>query len=98
MGEHGISIDGTGIANLGDQLGAIADQLEDAASATSDMAIYGFPSGVGERGLDKVHGDQERMRIEVCRQLRDLRDLARDAGGCYIRTEQLIDHRFRGQF
>lgn len=96
MGDDGISIDGEGIANLGDHLGGIADLLEDVSTRTSGTDVYGFPSSVGARALDGVLGDQELVRVEVCDQLRALRDLARDAGGCFIRTERQIDLRFRG--
>lgn len=98
MGDYGISIDGEGIANLGDRLGSIADLLEDAATRTSSMDVYGFPSSIGARALDGVLGDQELVRVEACVQLRALRDLARDAGGCFINTEQLIDLRVRGAY
>lgn len=98
MGEYGIAIDGEGIAALGDRLGDIADQLEEAAKRTTTMQSYGFPSSEGTWALDKVLGDQERARVELCVHLRQLRDLARDAGGCFISTERLVDARFRGAF
>ncbi|WP_338751575.1 hypothetical protein [Janibacter alittae] len=96
MGGYGISIDGDGIAQLGDRLGSIADLLEEAAARTSELAVYGFPSGTGERAMDGVLGDQELVRVEVCDRLRALRELAHQAGDCFISTEQLIDRRFRG--
>ncbi|WEV78625.1 hypothetical protein O9K63_02165 [Janibacter cremeus] len=96
MGDDGISIDGEGIARLGERLGDIADGLEDAAARTAETAVYGFPSGTGERALDGVLGDRELVRVEVCGTLRALRDLARHAGGCFISTEQQVDLRFRG--
>ncbi|NYF97051.1 hypothetical protein [Janibacter cremeus] len=96
MGGYGISIDGEGIANLGDRLGSIADLLEEAATRTSDVAVYGFPSGTGERAMDGVLGDQELVRVEVCDRLRALRDLAQDAGGCFISAERQIGLLFRG--
>ena len=97
-GDHRISIDSEGIAGLGARLGDIATYLEDKATLSNAEGVrtYGFPTAYGSDGYETALGDFERVRVAACKQLRDLRDLARGAGGCYVETEQLLDRRNRG--
>ncbi len=46
--------------------------------------------------MDGVLGDYELDRIRLCKELRNLRTLARDAGGCFLITERDITSRNRG--
>ena len=97
-GEQRISIDSQGIEALGRRLGDIANYLEEKARVSNAEGVetYGFPTALGTDGYEAAVGDYELERKKVCRQLRDLRDLARGAGGVYVETEQLIERRQRG--
>lgn len=97
-GQQQISIDSEGISALGRRLGDIANYLEDKARASNADGVetYGFPTWFGSDGYEKAVGDYELQRKQICRELRDLRDLAKDAGDVYVETERLIDSRNRG--
>lgn len=86
-----------GISTLGDDLGFIADYLEVRAHYTrsGDGDTYGFPSATGWGALDHLLGDYERVRIAACKELRNLRRLAKDAGPCYLEAEDIADPRQR---
>lgn len=91
-------ISSTGIEGLGHELANIADYLEVAASYTRDGSddTYGFPSPTGWGAMDGILGDYELVRVQLCKDLRNLRALARDAGGCFLLTESAITSRNRG--
>lgn len=91
-------ISSTGIDGLGHQLANIADYLEVAATYTRDGHddTYGFPTVTGWGAMDAVLGDYELDRIRLCEELRNLRTLARDAGGCFLIAERDITARNRG--
>lgn len=92
-----ISISGEGVAALGARLGEIASYLEERASpAGGSVQSYGFASATGTRALNLLLSDSDLERTKVTKELRRLRDLARNAGGVYVRTESLIDARNRG--
>ncbi len=93
----GMRIDGEGIAGLGDRLGQIADYLEARAAETrSGAGTHGFVDASAITAYDSVLGDYELARRDLCTRLRRLHDLARDAGACYVETEDVIDRRHRG--
>lgn len=86
------------IAGLGDQLGFIADHLQERAASTrgDSGGSHGFVDASAITAYDSVLGDYELARRRVCEDLRRLRDLAHDAGACYLETEDVIDQRHRG--
>lgn len=92
-----LKISSEGIAQLGVSLGNIADYLEVRAYYTRDgsQEDYGFPTITGAGALDSVLGDYELIRIAMCTRLRGLRDLASDAGACYVQAEDIADPRQR---
>ncbi|QBF46368.1 hypothetical protein [Janibacter limosus] len=98
MGGQRISIDSAGIEGLGRQLSSIADYLEEkAAKANNDLVeTFGFPSFEGTNAYEGAIGDYELERTRVCKQLRELARLAKDAGSWYVETEDLVDQRNRG--
>ena len=93
----GMRISSEGIAGLGTELGNIADYLESRAAGTRDgtTETYGFVDQSAITAYDSVLGDYELVRKAMCTELRRLRDLARDAGACYLETEDVIDRRNR---
>lgn len=94
-----ISISSEGVAAIGTRLGEIAEYLELRAEASGGASqTYGFASAVGTAALNDLLRDSELERKKASKQLRRLRDLARNAGGVYVRTENLIDARHRGAF
>lgn len=97
-GRQRISIDSDGIDNLGRQLKAIADFLEEKAAKANNEAVetFGFPSWYGTDAYEVAIGDYELQRIRVCKQLRQLGSLAKDAGSWYVLTEDLVGQRNRG--
>ncbi|MFX4285099.1 hypothetical protein ACQBJO_06305 [Janibacter sp. G349] len=97
-GQQRISIDSEGIDGLGRQLKAIADFLEEKAAKANNEAVetFGFPSWYGTDAYEGAIGDFERERIRVGKQLRELGRLAKDAGGWYVKTEDLLDRRHQG--
>lgn len=98
MGGQRISIDSQGIDSLGRQLKTIADYLEAKAAKANNEQVetFGFPSWYGTDAYEGAVGDFELARKRVCKQLRALGDLAKDAGGWYVETEDLIDRRNQG--
>lgn len=93
----GMRISSAGIAGLGNELGNIADYLEARAADTRDSTTetYGFVDQSAIGAYDSMLGDYELVRKAMCKELRRLRDLARDAGACYVETEDVIDQRNR---
>ncbi|KRE38360.1 hypothetical protein ASG73_05260 [Janibacter sp. Soil728] len=83
---------------MGRQLSSIADYLEEkAAKANNDLVeTFGFPSWEGTNAYEEALGDYELERTRVCKQLRELARLAKDAGSWYVDTEDLVDQRNRG--
>src|SRR5699024_11835289 len=86
-----------GVAGLGDRLGEIADYLQERASGTRAESgdSYGFVDATAIGAYDSVLGDYELARRTICADLRRLRDLAHDAGACYIENEAVIGQRLR---
>ncbi|WP_068265207.1 hypothetical protein [Janibacter limosus] len=97
-GQQRISIDSEGIEGLGRRLSTIADYLEEKAAKANNEAVetFGFPSWDGTNAYESAIGDYELRRKQVCKQLRELGRLAKDAGSWYVETEDLIDERNRG--
>lgn len=97
-GQQRISIDSAGIDGLGRRLRGIADFLEEKAAKANNEAVetFGFPSWYGTDAYEGAIGDYERERIRVDKQLRELGRLAKEAGGWYVHTEDLIDRRNQG--
>lgn len=94
----GMRISSEGVAGLGDRLGEIADYLQERAAGTRAESgdSYGFVGATAIGAYDSVLGDYELARRTICEDLRRLRDLAHDAGACYLETEDVIDQRHRG--
>lgn len=91
-------ISSAGVEGLGRQLANIADDLEAAAHDTRDgsQETYGFPTVTGWGAMDSVLGDYELVRVALCKDLRDLRDLAKHAGGCFAVAESANTARNQG--
>lgn len=85
------------IVALGDSIGAIADSLDEEATATRDGTggPYGFVDGSAKGAYESVRGDYELVRIALCDQLRGLATLARQAGGCYLAAEGRVESSFQ---
>ena len=88
LAQHGFTV----------RLADIADYLEARAAPGAGWASEtdGFATHTGTGALNEVLRDAELERKAVTTELRRLRDLARDAGGVFVRTEHLIDVRNRG--
>ncbi len=93
-----LRISSAGIEGLGHELANIADYLQVSAHYTRDgsQETYGFPTITGSGAMDRVLGDYELLRVALCEDLRDLRDLAKHAGGCYLVAEDANTARNQG--
>lgn len=87
-----LQISAQAIAALGERLDEIATYLDERSAGTWGAADvdHGFIESTAEGAVDRVHGDFEHTRIELCEQLISLARLARGAGACYVETDDMV--------
>ena len=82
------------IVALGESLDGVASMLETEATAAKGRSGASGFVGPATEVFDGIRSDYELLRVALCKDVRGLADLARQAGGCYATAEERIEGSF----